>query len=251
MVIRLVFLLILVSAVSFASTCVNCHEKHHTDAGSCFTCHRGDGRSSRENIAHAGLITSKYADFQINKEAVKNGELVVDKANCRRCHTIDEKGNKLALNLDESASKNTGELLQESINKPNDFMPDFRFNVVDTADIVKYMLSVSGEENIYIRKPYVIYVKKNEDVFDKKCGGCHKALILQEGSTGRGDSAPNLSGLGTRYFQSKVLRDNERWDKDKLKKWIDNPRSISKQTIMPPAKLTKDELEYVYKLLDE
>ncbi len=174
MVIRLVFILILLSAVSFAGTCINCHKEHYAEIGTCASCHRGgDDRSSRENIAHAGLITSIYADFTMNTGgSVNNGQRIADKANCRRCHTIGNKGNRLAFSLSESASKSSGEFLKESIEKPNEFMPDFRLKTADTIDTVKYLLSSSDTKTDNIRKPYVVYIQKQEDIFDKKCGGC-------------------------------------------------------------------------------
>ena len=85
------------------------------------------------------------------------------------------------------------------------------------------------------------------DIYQKKCGICHKALT-SAGALGTSEDAPNLSGL------SKVYPDylnGRHWNKELLDKWLINPRSLKKNAVMPIIELTDKEKKAVIDILIE
>lgn len=241
------FLILLIAADVFA--CGTCHKPHYASVGTCAVCHRGADNSSRENIAHNGLITSKYASFITDAKGRQKGEKLINLAGCRRCHTIGGKGESAAANLDISASSKTGEYLDNMIKTPNAYMPDFMFKPSDRTAIIKYLLFMGSKEIKRKSEPYTAYiVSSGKGVFEKRCGSCHKLLARHGGGRGTGKTGPNLSGLFSEYFRSSVLKKDERWTDKTLIKWIKNPRSVKPESIMPPQALTPAEIK---KLLSE
>lgn len=232
----LVLIFFLYSAGAFA--CSSCHKPHYQSVGSCAVCHRGSADSSRENIAHSGLITSAYASFMTDVKSLNRGKSIADEAGCRRCHTLCGTGGKAAANLDVSAMRNTGEYLDGMIKKPNSYMPYFGLNDADRRHLVRYVLRCGTDGKVIKDEPYVAYITPSvRGVFEKNCGPCHRMLTRKGGGRGTGTSGPNLSGLFGKYFRSSVLAKGKSWDEKTLVRWLTNPRQIKKDAIMPPQTL--------------
>lgn len=243
MVVRFLIFFVLLSVTAFASNCTKCHKAHYTKVASCNTCHKGIDATSRKEIAHYNLITAKYADFLINEKNIKEARNLAYDSGCRRCHILEGKGNALARDLHYTGRKNTGEYIFKMIRKPNEYMPDFHFDNSTIDKLVKLVLFDGAKAVEKKNTAYPVFLDTNvENVFSKKCGNCHKALLRNIGPVGKGDIGPNLSGLFTEYYKSKVLINNKNFTEDLLREWLKNPRQISKTTVMPVIELDDKEI---------
>lgn len=233
----------LISMNTFASNCIKCHTPHYEKVAECQTCHRGISITSRKDIAHFNLITSKFADFITDETSLKISREIAEKTACRRCHILEGTGNGLARDLHSTGEKSTGEYIFKMIKKPNEYMPDFQFDNTTAINLAKLILF----DGITVRKgnnlSYPVFLDSDvKNIFGEKCGGCHKAILRNIGPVGHGNIGPNLSGIFTVYYKSKVLKGDEKFNEDTLKKWLKNPRAIYKNTIMPNIPLSDREL---------
>lgn len=233
--------------------CRSCHGTHYAERGSCVSCHRGNGKSVRKAIAHHRLIPAKLAHFTVpGSPRVEAGKRLAERFGCRRCHTIGGKGTRLAADLDRLAAADPLRLLG-AIQRPVPFMPDFRFDGRQAADLVNAVMAFaaaaprrSGDE-----PPTVIHFaapRQEENLFAKKCGGCHRLLTPREGALGSGDVAPNLSGLFTPFYPA-PFKPGEPWTTERLGRWLDNPRAVRPATSMQPVRLTAEEKERLLGIL--
>ncbi|MFA5515435.1 MAG: selenite/tellurite reduction operon c-type cytochrome lipoprotein ExtS [Desulfuromonadales bacterium] len=221
--------------------CRQCHPLHYAEAGSCVSCHRGDPRSSRRTIAHHQLISGRFAHFALpGSPVVEQGNQLLERAGCRRCHRSDSKGNSLATDLDRLLPAARPEEVLQSIRQPVLFMPDFAFPEATAVALVNALLAHSAKaEKPGGEAPLVVHFEggeRRENPFDKHCGGCHRLLSPHWGGLGSGRIGPNLSGL-TGAFYPALFREGEPWTAERLKKWIENPRKIRPQARMRPAPL--------------
>jgi len=83
--------------------------------------------------------------------------------------------------------------------------------------------------------------RNRKNVFDKRCGSCHRVLTRTLGGLGKGNIGPNLSGLFSRYYPVTLSHD-QRWTAEVLRRWLENPREIREYSQMQPVALKKDEL---------
>ncbi|MFO7576570.1 MAG: selenite/tellurite reduction operon c-type cytochrome lipoprotein ExtS [Pelovirga sp.] len=263
MVFRLALLILLCAPVVVTGAaddslnrCLVCHPVHHASLGSCVDCHRGDPRSSRPNIAHFGLIQARYAWFNLpDSTRVEDGARQLDTYACRRCHVVDQRGNQLASNLDQSVALSAPLPLVEAIRQPVIFMPDF--HLPDTLlDRLINALYAAGRRAIIPagEKPQVVHFEGQtgaaDNLFVKHCGSCHRVLTAAQGGLGSSDVAPNLSGLLTPHYPA-TAADNTAWTRENLQKWLKNPRDIHPLTRMMPVPMEEEELARLLDLLDE
>ena len=234
--------------------CLQCHKPHYAKIGSCVSCHRGDGRSDRSAIAHRDLIRGKFSWFALpGSEPLRRGEKLLVNFACRRCHSSAGKGNRLAINLDRLPANTSPQKIFDSIKSPALFMPDFRCDDRQVADLVNAVLAGAlkagraGSET-----PQVVHFEKlqlhKENIFEKQCGPCHKVLTIARGALGKGDIGPNLSGLFTEFYP-KTWKNDGRWTAENLKKWLNNPREIRVNCQMLPVLLKKDEVDQLLIIL--
>jgi len=241
-------------ALAGGSGCLKCHEPHYVEKGACVGCHRGNPRTDRVSIAHHDLIPAKYADFTMEgSPVVKRGGKLVETSGCRRCHVSGAKGNRLATNLDRVLSAARPQELFNAIKIPVVFMPNFCFKETHIIEIVNAILAGAARTEPEAGEiPLVIHFENKkqaeESVFVKHCGSCHRALTARFGGLGKGDIGPNLSGLFSEYYP-RTYGDNERWSSKPIRKWLDNPREVSKNAQMAPVKLTSDEFSRLLEIL--
>jgi len=246
------------AAVQASVSCLRCHATHYAEMGGCVDCHRGDPRSSRPVIAHYGLIPADYAHFTLpDTEEVKNGNKLLDEMACRRCHVIGGRGNRLATSLDQSVNLSDPLTLAEAIRDPVLFMPDFQIPAPLLVEVVNALYAAGvGREVPQEEPPQVVHFEANdktqENVFIKNCGGCHRTLTAALGGLGRGEVAPNLSGLLTPFFPPTYKEDSEDpWNRENLKKWIENPRKSRPLARMAPIRLEEEDFNRLIDILDE
>lgn len=235
--------------------CLRCHQPHYTTRGSCPDCHRGDGRSDRPAIAHRNLIRGSYAFFALPGSApVARGEKLAQQFACRRCHNLGVKGNSLASNLDRLGQTASPEEISRSIRHPALYMPDFACDERQLADLVTFILAAGRNEKAAgAETPQVVHFedrRRTENIFEKKCGPCHKVLTRKWGALGRGNIGPNLSGLLTRFYPL-TGKHGTRWTPEALRKWLDNPRAQRPTTQMQPVQLKKEEMDRVLEIFGE
>jgi len=222
--------------------CVSCHSVHHVEQGSCASCHRGAPGAQRKDLGHAGLLHGRVAEHRLpGSAAVREGEELVGRAACRRCHTIGGQGNRHATNLDRVVWTRSQAELLASIRVPVENMPAFGFDEPQAEAIVAFLLSrraLAGEPESY-RVLFRAAGAGKPSVFEEKCGGCHRR-IGASGPQGVGRAGPNLSGLFTAFYPA-TARGDVPWSPTALEEWLRNPRAVRPHAIMPPVPLTADE----------
>lgn len=232
-----------------AERCLQCHPPHYVAAGSCTTCHRGNPRTDRVDLAHANLFGARFAYFALPESPVTQfGMQLLERAGCRRCHRSGDKGNQLASDLDHLPPGTRPEELVRAIRQPVLFMPDFAFAETTAASLVNALFAqASRARPVAGETPLVVHfegVTRAENPFEKHCGGCHRLLTGRWGGLGRGTIGPNLSGLFSEFYP-RMFRDEERWSAANLEKWLKNPREIRKGARMAPLPLKPAELRQV------
>lgn len=237
-------------------SCLKCHASHYLRMGSCVSCHRGDPRSSRLTVAHQGLIPSRFSHYALPRSQVtKRGRRHLQTAGCRRCHLINDRGNRLAADLDKIARKVPPVQLFGAVRKPALLMPDFHFTETQINELVNALLAAAGEKDTVSGEiPRLIHFAddqeiKEKNIFSRKCGGCHRLLSPDLGGVGKGKIGPNLSGLLTEFYP-RYSRDRKRWSAKVLRKWLENPRDIRPEARMPPVPLKRKELEELLTILE-
>lgn len=239
-------------------SCLKCHRPHYQKLGKCVDCHRGDPRSDRARIAHHGLIQGRFSWFAVPGSApLERGRRLMDTFACRRCHTSWGKGNRLASNLDRLPEGTTAQEMSEAVKTPALMMPQFHFDEKQRADLVTAILAGARNTTASGKKggepPQVVHFQREreeENIFEKRCGACHRALTATRGGLGRGGLAPNLSGLFTRYYP-KTAPGGAAWEERSLKKWLENPRRERPFTPMRPVPLEPADLERLLTLLHD
>ncbi|MHB9020171.1 MAG: selenite/tellurite reduction operon c-type cytochrome lipoprotein ExtS, partial [Minisyncoccota bacterium] len=160
--------------------CTGCHAAHHVTEGSCETCHRGDDRARRIQIAHHRLLTGKAAQhrYATAPAVVEGGRLVAALA-CRRCHVIGGNGNRLATSLDQIGGKREQRSLARSIGEPVANMPSFGLDEPQAESVIAHLLHHADQTST--EAPYRVHFTRRTDdersAFDERCGGCHRALL--------------------------------------------------------------------------
>ena len=233
--------------------CLSCHFTHYEKHGNCTGCHGGNGDSARENIAHSGLISGRYAWFTMGDSAImKEGERLLEALACRRCHVSGGVGNRLATSLDSVVKIRTVDEIAATILAPGSEMPDLGLSEPRTDAVVNALLGGAKKKGSTVVKPLVVHFKgrggMGKDVFSRKCGPCHRALTEKLGALGTGNSAPNLSGLLSPYYP-KSYKTNGKWTEKALRQWLENPRKIRLDARMPPVPLKEDELRELVRIL--
>lgn len=234
--------------------CSDCHIPHYESEASCVDCHRGIPGSERIQIAHYQFIQGKYACFTFpDSPVVRDGHRLINTSKCRRCHRTGRKGNVLASDLDMSIEKTLPEALADAIENPATFMPNFYFREMHINRLVNAILDSSAvyASNSSEDRRIVYFEKDNENsdnIFDNRCGSCHRILTTQFGGLGRSDIGPNLSGIFSGFY-FKNFKEGKSWNSTRLKQWLENPRDIRVNTQMPPVKLTKDELRHIIHIM--
>lgn len=235
--------------------CLACHPVHYAAQGSCASCHRGNQRTSRQDLAHSGMIAGQYASFtDPQSQTVIAGKKLAEQTACRRCHNLGETGNRLASNLDILLWTTAPASIRKALTEPALYMPDFHFTDQDLDRLVTVILAGGLLQSGKVPKepPVVVHFSDSttnvQNVFVKQCGGCHKILSKRDGGLGTGIAGPNLSGLLTRFYPP-TFEDTKPWDKERLKRWLKNPREIRKNTLMRPVPLKPEEWDQLLQIL--
>jgi len=206
------------------------------------------------HIAHYQLIQGEYACFTLPENSVvRDGRRLIDTFGCRRCHKTGHQGNRLASDLDASLDKTPPEALALAIEHPAIFMPNFYFQEADVTRLVNSILdssavyaSTSGENGRVIH--FEEDIDDSDNIFNNRCGSCHRVLTRQLGGLGQGDIGPNLSGIFSRFY-FKNFKDGKSWNSKRLKRWLKNPRDIRINTQMPPVNLKQDKFYSLLQIL--
>ena len=222
--------------------CLSCHKPHYESGFKCESCHGGRSDTVRKDIAHYRLNEGRYSYFLLNGGEVKRGEEIIGALYCRRCHTINGKGNALAANLDGSIKRLTAASVSDNITNPNQNMPNFNIPSDEAAYIVNALFSYANEKGGSAMTEVVqIGDSGGAEQFNERCGGCH-FFLSKKGALGRRSLAPFLSGLYSEYYPP-LEADGKtvKWDEKVLSDWLDNPRGLKAKTVMPVIPLTDKE----------
>lgn len=237
-----------------ANYCLECHPPHYQEQGSCAACHRGNHQTRRKELAHSGLIAGRYAGFT-NPLApeLRVGKKLAEQSACRRCHILAKTGNRLASSLDGLLWNSTPEAIRAAVSAPAVFMPDFHFSAPDLDHLITAILAGGLQAGKPQKEqPQLVFfatdAKQGQNVFVKQCGACHKLMSKRDGGLGIGTSAPNLSGLLSSHYPAS-FEAGKRWDAERLKRWLKNPRAIRPQTQMRPVTLKPDEWQELLRIV--
>ncbi len=209
----------------------------------------------RKNIAHRNLVPGRLVKHLIpNDPAVKRGRKWFELAACRRCHTVNGTGNRLAGNLDKLKGRHPQQLF-DSIRKPVAFMPDFRFDEEAAGDLVNAIMGSRYRHNGDSRESPLLVrfsggIKRTENAFVKRCGGCHRILTKGSGPLGAGEAGPNLSGLLTKFFP-RTYGNGRYWTAERLDKWLANPRQSRPNARMQPVRYKSGEFGGLIKIIND
>lgn len=173
--------------------CISCHENMCIEKqDNCKLCHRGDSTTSRKDISHYKLIKGKYASYtDESSPKTQKGIKIIKNAACTRCHNIGKSGAFLASDLNSAVKRLTTDEIIKSIKEPVVNMPLFQFNDTDIEALITgiyYYTIPEGSKSI----TQVVHFQDNatgNDMFQKKCGICHKALT-NAGALGTSEDAP-------------------------------------------------------------
>lgn len=233
--------------------CLGCHGRHYVEKGPCVACHRGDDRTDRKRVAHDGLIPGRYAWFTLRGAyPVERGRKLIDTFACRRCHTINGKGNRLAANLDNLPSLRQPREIARAIQAPVRSMPDFRLADQEITDMVNAIFAASAVKKTS-ETPLLVHFQEKaprENIFEKRCGACHRMLSSRDGGVGRGEIGPNLSGLLSPFYPA-TFHNRERWSTANLKKWLANPRRIRSMALMQPIPVNEKDFASLIDILQQ
>ncbi len=228
--------------------CLACHTSHLEERGTCVGCHRGSEASTRHNLAHEGLLAGAAAAWNVpGARAVREGERLREMLGCRRCHVTGGRGNTLAIGLDAIVWRRTPDELRASLLHPVTFMPDFALTRGQTDRLIAVLLR-DGDRSARLERYAVRFRRERStqrNVFAERCGGCHRALT-PAGALGVGHNGPNLSGLLTEFYPSD---DGRPWTRERLSRWLANPRAERPRTTMAPVRLQPGELDELVRLL--
>lgn len=228
--------------------CLACHPSHYASDGGCVDCHRGDTRASRPALAHHRLLGGAAAAWGLPASPVLARAVALrDSLGCRRCHVTGGRGERLAIDLDSVVWARTQAELRQALMQPALAMPDFGLGAAEADTLVAVLLR-DGDRFGGASRYQVRFRAGSEDslqAFAKVCGGCHQALT-RDGRQGVGTAGPNLSGLlGTFYPASP----DSAWNRERLERWLRNPRAMRVGATMPPVTLKPGELDAVLRAL--
>lgn len=232
--------------------CLSCHQAHFAGRGTCLTCHGGDERTDRKELAHRSLVLGAVAWFAIADSApVKRGEKLMADLACRRCHVTGGKGNRLAASLDRLTLAAVPRI-EPALRNPAVFMPRFHLTDSQIADLTAALLSGRRETNAKGENvPDTVHFEPSgegtQNAFKRLCGDCHRALASRYGGMGKGNVGPNLSGLFSPFYP-KTAKSSGPWTETELKRWLKNPRQIRPHAVMQPVVVTQQEFGELVKL---
>ncbi len=228
--------------------CLECHASHYAAVAGCVDCHRGDARATRPLLAHHRLLGGAAAAWALPGSPVLARAVVLrDSLGCRRCHVTGGKGERLAIDLDSVVWARTQAELQQALMHPAQAMPDFGLGPA-SADTLAAVLLRDGDHFGGASRYQVRFRAGSQDslqAFAKLCGGCHQALTI-DGRQGVGTAGPNLSGLLGPFYPAQP---DSAWKRDRLERWLRNPRAMRAGATMLPVALKPGELEAVLRVL--
>jgi cytochrome c2 len=229
--------------------CTACHPAHHAGQGACEDCHRGNPATARKELAHHLLLTGSAAAHRMEDgSVVREGAAYVERAACRRCHTIGGTGNRLATDLSAVVWTRSQEELAASIDRPVESMPRFGFGPRQVEALIACLVAsrhrARPQQSYRVR--FAETPARGASAFDDRCGGCHRVLT-PAGARGSGSAGPNLSGLFSGFYPA-TAPGGSRWTPEALRAWLKNPRAARPATTMPPPGARDEE---VARILDE
>ncbi len=228
--------------------CLACHPVHDAELGTCVGCHRGDPSTDRKDLAHHRLLRGAAAAWSIpGAAAVAAGERLRDTLGCRRCHVTGGRGNRLAIALDDVVWRRDQDELRRSLRQPVSAMPDFALSTAEADRLIAVLLRDGDRRGVEER--YLVRFRRGgppgPHPFQRLCGPCHSAMTAL-GPMGTGRTGPDLSGLLTPFYPS---ADGRRWDRERLRRWVRDPRDERANAIMPPLDVRESDFEAIVTIL--
>ncbi|WP_369412328.1 selenite/tellurite reduction operon c-type cytochrome lipoprotein ExtS [Geotalea toluenoxydans] len=131
-------------------------------------------------------------------KVVEEGKKLIGAADCRRCHTTGDRGNRLAADLDKLFPDASPEDVFKAIKNPVLYMPDFHFVDTEIVSLVNAIASGARQETDRQRETvqvvhFIPDGLARENSFVRLCGSCHKLLSHRYGGL-----AMALWGLASR-----------------------------------------------------
>ena len=224
------------------SACLSCHDAHYAWLGACVDCHRGNAAATRVDLAHHRLLCGPAAAWALpGSPVVPRAVVLRDSLGCRRCHVIGGRGERLAIDLDSVAWPRSQAELRQALVEPATAMPRFGLSSAQADTVIALLIRDADRRSS--RLQYQVRFRAGRDdsleVFTRLCGRCHQALTA-DGPQGDGTAGANLTGLLGANFPSGA---GGPWDRERLARWLRNPRDLRAGCLMPPVAVNPAELE--------
>lgn len=245
-------MLLVPSLALAAEQCLTCHPRHTGADGGCGSCHRGNPATARPAVAHRGLVAGRHLRFTRQGDGVAEGEDLVVRLGCRRCHAVAGRGNRLATDLDAVARREGSFFLIAALKRPAAAMPDFRLSDRQIDLLLNRLYAAAPRTTRSGEAPRVVHFRSGDgrgrDPFTIRCGPCHRALSRGAGSVGSGTVGPNLSGLFSPFYPADSPLAHP-WTPKRLSTWLNNPRTVRPWSPMGPVPVSPRELEQIIAIL--
>lgn len=163
----------------------------------------------------------------------EKGKAVVEKHNCRSCHTIGGQGGVVGPDLDQTTLRHSDEWLRLWLAdpltvKPRTLMPKFPLTKGERGAVITYLHGLAKP----VAKDKLLALggaKAGEALITAyECFACHKVA----GQPGRA-IYPDLTTL------------KQRRDPDWEKTWLKDPAAVKPGTFMPNFRLSAEEIEAI------
>jgi mono/diheme cytochrome c family protein len=177
-----------------------------------------------------------------DKSSLSQGELIIEKYNCRGCHRINKEGGTIGPDLTLESKKSRPEWLYSFLKSPKKIrpdyilkarMPDFNLSDAEVNTIIEYLSSIASEPYPYTantkHKIYQDDIRNGEKLYHEifACIGCHQ---LQGNG---GEIGPDHTDLSSRIKRE--------W----IKQWLTDPQAIKPDVRMPKFRFKEWEFEAI------
>jgi mono/diheme cytochrome c family protein len=205
-------------------------------------------------VAHGELVVGRHLRFtRPGDGAAAEGEKLVQRLGCRRCHVVAGRGNRLAASLDGAAARGGSASLVSALKRPAEAMPDFRLDDRQIDLLLTALYAGTARAGGGSEPPRRVHFRagkaREHDPFAVKCGPCHRALTRGAGLLGQGGIGPDLSGLFSPFYPAAVPGGRP-WNARQLGLWLKNPRSLRPWGLMRPVDVSTQELGRIVTTLD-
>lgn len=198
------------------------------------------------------LIPEQTNEKNITPSVIR-GKNIWESNNCMGCHTIFGEGAYYAPELTTVYLRKSEDFLKMFLKDPNAMYPNkrkmvkYNFSEAEIDDLISFLkwcseVDLNGfppepflKNSVSNNKQQVNDNIKKPDIFDKLCLTCH-----------------TLNGTGNKIADAPILDNISKIrDKEYLKQWLKDPKSIKENSLMPKFPLSDSTIEEIVEFLSK